>query len=92
MKLDFKFDWKVLLEFELNEFTLYITLLGIEHNVLIANRTRFDCNVRIFISHARDQYSVNIIRILECEGLIRDNLMCASVMLQNDSYMLILLG
>ena len=27
MKLDFKFDWKVLLEFELNDFTLYVTLL-----------------------------------------------------------------
>ena len=39
MKLDYKFDWKVLLEFELNEFTLYATLLGIEHNVLIANST-----------------------------------------------------
>jgi len=40
MKLDFKFDWKVFLEFELNEFTLYDVLLGIEHNVLIANNTR----------------------------------------------------
>jgi len=27
MKLDFKFDWKVLIEFELNEFTLYVMLL-----------------------------------------------------------------
>jgi len=40
MKLDFKFDWKVHLEFELNEFTLYVTLVGIELNVLIANSTR----------------------------------------------------
>ena len=40
MKLDFKFDLEVLLEFELNEVTLYVTLLGIEHNVLIANNTR----------------------------------------------------
>ena len=40
MKLDFKFDWKLLLEFELNEFTLYITLQGTEYNVLIANSTR----------------------------------------------------
>jgi len=29
MKLDLKIDWKVLLEFELNDFTLYATLLGI---------------------------------------------------------------
>ena len=40
MKLDFKFDWEVLLEFELNDFTIYIMLLGIDHNVLIANSTR----------------------------------------------------
>ena len=40
MKLDLKFDWKVLLEFELNDFTLYVTLLGIEHNVLMENRMR----------------------------------------------------
>jgi len=40
----------------------------------------------------RDRYSVNILRILECEGSIHDNLMRASVMLENDSYMLILLG
>ena len=40
MKLDFKFDCKVLLEFELNEFILYVMLLGIEHNVLITNSTR----------------------------------------------------
>ena len=40
MKLDFKFDWKVLLEFELNDFTLYVTLLGIEHNFLMENRMR----------------------------------------------------
>ena len=35
MKLDLKFDWEVLLEFELNEVTLYVMLLGIDHNVLI---------------------------------------------------------
>jgi len=40
MKLDLKFDLKVFLEFELNEFTLYVTLLGIEHGILIANSTR----------------------------------------------------
>jgi len=40
MKFDFKFDGKVLLEFKLNEFTLYVTFLGIEHNVLIANSMR----------------------------------------------------
>ena len=40
MKLDFKFDWEVLLEFKLNEVTLYIMLLGIEHNFLIENRKR----------------------------------------------------
>ena len=40
MKLDFKFEWKVLLEFELNDFTLYVMLLGIEHNILIANSMR----------------------------------------------------
>jgi len=40
MKLDFKFDWKVLLKFELNEFTLYVTLLGIKYNILIANNMR----------------------------------------------------
>ena len=40
MKLDFMFDWKVLLEFELNEFTFYVTLLVIEYNILIANSTR----------------------------------------------------
>jgi len=34
------FDWKVLLEFELNKCTLYVKLLGIEHNVLIANSMR----------------------------------------------------
>ena len=39
MKFDFKFDSKVLLEFEMNEFTLYVMLLGIEHNILIANNT-----------------------------------------------------
>ena len=52
----------------------------------------YDCNVGVFASYARDQYSVNILRILECEGSIQGNLMCASVMLENDSYMLILLG
>ena len=56
MKLDFKFDWKLFLEFELNEFTLYVTLLGIARD--------YDCNAEIFISYARDRYSVNIIRIL----------------------------
>jgi len=40
MKLNFKFNCEVLLEFELNEVTLYVMLLGIEHNVLIANSTR----------------------------------------------------
>jgi len=40
MKLDFKFDWEVLLEFELNEVTFYIMFLGIEHNILIAKSTR----------------------------------------------------
>ena len=40
MKLDFKFDWKVLLEFELNKFTLHVRFLGTEHNVLIANSMR----------------------------------------------------
>jgi len=39
-KLDFKFDWEVLLEFELDYFTLYVTLLRIEHNILIANSMR----------------------------------------------------
>ena len=63
LKLNFKLDWKVLLEFGLNEFTLYITLLGIEYNIL-----------------------VNILRILECEGSIKGDLMCASEMLENDSY------
>ena len=38
MKLDFKWDQKVILEFELNDFTLYVTLLGIEHNVLITKK------------------------------------------------------
>jgi len=40
MKLDFNFDWKVLLEFELNEVTLYVILLRIVHNILIANNMR----------------------------------------------------
>ena len=40
MKLNFKFDWEILLKFELNEVTLYVMLLGIEYNVLIANSTR----------------------------------------------------
>ena len=40
MKLDFKFGWEVLLEVELNEITLYVTLLGVEHNILIANSMR----------------------------------------------------
>ena len=40
MKLDFMFDREVLLEFVLNEITLYIMLLGIEHNALNAKRTR----------------------------------------------------
>jgi len=40
MKLNFKWDSKVILEFEPNDFTLYIMLLGIEHNVLIAKSTR----------------------------------------------------
>ena len=61
-KLDFKFDWEVLLEFELNEITLYVTLLGIKHNVLIAKTRDYDFNARVFTSYARDQYSVNILR------------------------------
>jgi len=36
MKLDFKWDSKVILEFEPNDFTLNVALLGIEHKV-------FDC-------------------------------------------------
>ena len=40
MKLDFKFDWEVFLEFEQNEVTLYVMLLKIEHNILIAKSTR----------------------------------------------------
>jgi len=52
----------------------------------------YDCNAGIFISYARDQYLVNILRILECEASIRGNLMCASIMLENNSYILILLG
>jgi len=51
----------------------------------------YDHNVGIFTSYARDRYSVNILRILECEGSFLGNLMCASVMLENDSYVLILL-
>jgi len=46
MKLDFKLDYKVLLEFELNEFTLYVACLGIEHNILIANSTRLGLSMR----------------------------------------------
>ena len=52
----------------------------------------YDCNTEIFISYARNQYSVNILKILECEGSIWGDLMCASVMLENDSYVLILFG
>jgi len=40
MELDFKWDWKVILEFELNDFTFYVMLLGIKHNVLITKSTR----------------------------------------------------
>ena len=40
MKLDFKFDWEVLSELGLNEVTLYVTLLGIKHKILIANSMR----------------------------------------------------
>ena len=54
MKLDFKFDWEVLLEFELNEVTLCIMLLGIEHNILIAKARDYDCNAWVFTSYGRD--------------------------------------
>ena len=33
MKLDSKFDWEVLLAFELNEVTFYVMLLETEHYV-----------------------------------------------------------
>ena len=52
----------------------------------------YDCNTEIFISYARNQYSVNILKILECEGSIWGDLMCASVMLENYSYVLMLFG
>ena len=52
----------------------------------------YDCNAGIFTSHAMDRYSINILRILECEGSIWGNLMCVSITLENDSYMSILLG
>ena len=52
----------------------------------------YDCNAEIFTSYARDRFRVNILRILECEELIQGNLMCALIMLENDSYMLILIG
>ena len=66
MKLDFNFDWEVLLEFELNEVTLYVMLLGIEHNILIANSKRLWLQC-LDIYFAKDRYSVNILRILKCE-------------------------
>ena len=50
----------------------------------------YDCNAWMFISYARNWYSINILRILECEGSIRGDLTCASKMLENDSYVLIL--
>ena len=46
----------------------------------------YDCNAGIFISYVRDEYSVNILRILKCEGSIRGNLMCALEMFENDLY------
>ena len=52
----------------------------------------YDCNAGIFIWYAKNQYSVNILKILECEGSIWGDLMCASVMLENYSYVLMLFG
>jgi len=62
MKLDFKLDWKVILEFEPNDFILYVTLLGIEYNVLLQKAQEYNCNVGVFTAYARDRYLVNILR------------------------------
>jgi len=57
MKLDFKWDWKVILESEPNDVTLYIALLGIEHNILIVESTR---NIIVLLGYVSHVWGINL--------------------------------